>query len=484
VTTGVGASATGAADGFTYIAAPTVTAIAPSSGPGRGGRVVTITGTNFSGATVVSFGGSSATFLNVTSATRIVAGSPPGSGTVDVTVTAVGGTSATSPADQFSYIPQPAVTAISPNGGPPSGGTAVTITGANFTGATAVRFGSNAATSVTVNSITKITATSPAGTGTVDVTVTAAGGTSPTGSADQFTYGWARTWVSGTGDDTSQCVVDAPCQTFAAAVALTLPGGEIDTLDPADFGPVTITKSLSIVGNQDGVSALSPTSGGTSGIVVTAGATDVVILRGLIFDGFAGTGASGVAFNSGAKLLIKDCTFLGFAGGGITFSPGAGSAAVAKMVVENSNIFSNGSGVVVSPSAGIVADVLLTHIRTDWNSGDGVIADGTAGGGAISVAIDNASIGFNAGNGINAVSGSGSVTIDIIRSAIETNGLAGILSNQSGGGSASVTVGSSQILGNGVGMQSAGGGSLRTYSNNQVTGNQTTGSFTGSVGLQ
>jgi hypothetical protein len=98
--------------------------------------------------------------------------------------------------------------------------------------------------------------------------------------------------------------------------------------------------------------------------------------------------------------------------------------------------------------------------------------------------LRNASIGFNAGNGINAVSGSASVTIDIIRSAIETNGLAGILSNQSGGGSSSVTVGSSQISGNGVGMQSAGGGSLRTYSNNQVTGNQTTGSFTGTIGLQ
>jgi hypothetical protein len=314
--------------------------------------------------------------------------------------------------------------------------------------------------------------------------VTAAGGASAASSADQFSYGFARTWVSGTGDDTSQCVVDAPCLTFAAAIALTLPGGEIDARDPGDFGPVTIAKSLTIVGNQDNVSALSPTSGGTSGIVVTAGANDVVNLRGLIFNGFAGTGASGVAFNSGAKLRIKNCTFLGFAGGGIAFSPGAGSAAIAKMVVENSNILSSGSGVVVSPSAGIVANVQLTHIRTDGNSGDGVIADGTAGGGAISVAIDNASIGFNAGNGVNAVSGSGSVTIDIIRSAIEMNGLAGILSNQSGGGSSSVTVGSSLIRGNGVGMQSAGGGSLSSYSNNHVTGNQTTGSFTGSVGLQ
>jgi hypothetical protein len=434
----------------------------------------------------VSFGGNAATSFNVVSATSITTTSPAGSGIVDVTVTTSAGTSATGAADGFTYIaviPQPAVTAISPNTGVPSGGTTVTITGANFTGVTAVRFGGNTATSVTVNSVTKITATSPAGTGTVDVTVTAAGGTSPASSADQFSYGFARTWVSGTGDDTSQCVVDAPCLTFAAAMALTLPGGEIDALDPGDFGPVTITKSLSIVGNQDAVSALSPTSGGTSGIVVTAGANDVVNLRGLIFNGFAGTGASGVVFNSGAKLRIKGCTFLGFAGGGITFSPGAGSAATAKMVVESSNILGSGSGVVVSPSAGIAANVQLTHLRTDGNSGDGVIADGTAGGGAISVAIDNASIGFNAGNGINAVSGSGSVTIDIIRSAIETNGLAGILSNQSGGGSSSVTVGSSQIHGNGVGMQSGGGGVLLSYGNNQMTGNGTNGVFS-TTGLQ
>ena len=96
-----------------------------------------------------------------------------------------------------------------------------------------------------------------------------------------------------------------------------------------------------------------------------------------------------------------------------------------------------------------MAAVRLSRVRTDGNSGDGVIVDGTAGGGAIDVAIANASIGFNAGNGVNAVSGSGSVTIDIIRSTIATNGLAGILSNQSGGGSSSVTVGSSLIRGNG-----------------------------------
>ena len=83
---------------------PTVTSVSPTSGPETGGTSVTITGTNFTGATAVSFGGTAATGLTVISATLITATSPPGSGTVDVLVTTTGGTSATSSADQFTFL--------------------------------------------------------------------------------------------------------------------------------------------------------------------------------------------------------------------------------------------------------------------------------------------------------------------------------------------------------------------------------------------
>ena len=43
---------------YTYIPGPTVTAVSPSSGPTAGGTSVTITGTTFTGATSVTFGGS------------------------------------------------------------------------------------------------------------------------------------------------------------------------------------------------------------------------------------------------------------------------------------------------------------------------------------------------------------------------------------------------------------------------------------------
>ncbi|MDR0213064.1 MAG: IPT/TIG domain-containing protein [Comamonas sp.] len=173
---------------FTYVAPPTVTAVAPQSGPTTGGTSVVITGTNFSGVTSVTFGGVAAASVTVNSITTITATSPGGSGTVDIQVQTQGGTSSTGPADRFTYVATPTVTALSPPTGAGAGGTSVTITGTGFTGATAVTFGATSAAGFSVNSDTSITATSPAGTGSADVRVTTAGGTSAISASDKFAY--------------------------------------------------------------------------------------------------------------------------------------------------------------------------------------------------------------------------------------------------------------------------------------------------------
>jgi IPT/TIG domain len=190
VTTPGGTSAKTPADVFTYVAAPTVTGLSPNFGPLAGGTMVTITGTSFTGASSVAFGTTPAASFSVVSSTTITAVSPPGTGIVDVIVTAPSGTSTLSPADQFTYVAAPTVTAISPRSGPSNGGTLVTITGTGFSqpDVPSVYFGLNPATDVTVVSPTMITAVSPPGTGSVDVTVITAGGTSPTNPADVFTY--------------------------------------------------------------------------------------------------------------------------------------------------------------------------------------------------------------------------------------------------------------------------------------------------------
>jgi len=103
VTTPQGTSARGSHDRYTYVARPTVTRVSPASGSHLGGTTVTITGTNLSAATAVHFGTKLATVVS-DGPTSITVRAPAASiGTVAVTVTTAGGTSATSPADRYRY---------------------------------------------------------------------------------------------------------------------------------------------------------------------------------------------------------------------------------------------------------------------------------------------------------------------------------------------------------------------------------------------
>ena len=87
---------------------PTITGILPVTGTNNGGTAVTITGTNLLGATAVNFGTTDATSVTVVNATSITATSPAHpAGIVDVTVTTLFGTSATSAIDKFTYVEGP-----------------------------------------------------------------------------------------------------------------------------------------------------------------------------------------------------------------------------------------------------------------------------------------------------------------------------------------------------------------------------------------
>ena len=108
VTTAGGTSAKTSADQFSYSTvsppAPTVTSVSPSSGPTSGGTIVTITGTNLTGATGIDFGSIAGTNLSCTSTQCSVTSPGEAAGTIDVTATTPGGTSAKTAADQFTYL--------------------------------------------------------------------------------------------------------------------------------------------------------------------------------------------------------------------------------------------------------------------------------------------------------------------------------------------------------------------------------------------
>ncbi len=349
VTTSGGTSATSSADQFTYIAAPVVTGVSPTSGPGAGGTLVTITGTNFTGATAVAFGTAAATDISVVNSTTIMADDPAGTGVVNVTVTTPGGTSATSSADQFTYIAAPAVTDVSPTSGPLAGGTLVKITGTSFTGATAVDFGTAAATEVTLVNSTTITADSPAGSGVVDVRVTTPGGTSATSSADQFTYVVAPT-VSGlspgSGPTAGDSLVTVTGTNFTGATAvdfgakaatnITLVNSTTITADsPAGSGVVDVTVTTpggtSATSSADqftyvvapAVTSLSPTSGPTNGgTLVTITGTN---LTGATAVGFGTTSATNITVVSSTTITADSPAGTGIVDFTVT-TPGGRSA--------------------------------------------------------------------------------------------------------------------------------------------------------------
>jgi hypothetical protein len=298
----------------------TVTNVEPNGGPEAGGTFVTITGTGFVEGTTVSFGASAASKVTFNSATSITATSPKGAGTVDVIVTTPEGSSPTSSADRFTYLPVPTVTNLEPNGGPEGGSTEVAITGTGFVEGTTVSFGASAASKVTFNSPTSIAATSPAGMGTQHVTVTTPGGTSPLSSADQFSYlpvptvtkiepksgpegGGTSVTIIGTGfvegatavkfGSTSAAVTNvtstsitatSPAGTGTQHVTVTTPGGmsPLSSADEFTYLPIpTVTK----VEPKSG-----PLGGGTSVTITGTGFVE---------------GATGVKFGSTSATNIK-----------------------------------------------------------------------------------------------------------------------------------------------------------------------------------
>ena len=181
--------------GYTYVSSSSsstnslsVSSASPNQGPTTGGTVVTITGTGFQTGNTVSFGSVQSTAVTVSSNTQIQAMSPAeNAGTVAITVTNSSAQSSSLPS-AFTYTSGPAVTSISPNSGPVTGGSTVTILGSGFQSGATVTFGGIAATSVTIVSSTQIQAVTPVSpAGTVSIAVTNTNSQSGT-LASAFTY--------------------------------------------------------------------------------------------------------------------------------------------------------------------------------------------------------------------------------------------------------------------------------------------------------
>jgi LPXTG-motif cell wall-anchored protein len=210
------------ADGFRYFATPEVTSVEPGDGPPVGGTQVTVTGSGFTGATSVTFGGTAATDVDVIDDSSVVATSPAHApGAVDVVVTTPDASGTRSGA--FTYYAPPTSLAVSPVAGPTEGGTAITVTGSGLAATSSVTIGGAAVTDLVVVDDSTVTAMTPAGPlGGADVVVTTDGGS--TTLADGFTYAEAPEVHVGAGTALWGSTLEVDGEGFApgSEVSLTL----------------------------------------------------------------------------------------------------------------------------------------------------------------------------------------------------------------------------------------------------------------------
>lgn len=241
-----------------------------------------------------------------------------------------------------------------------------------------------------------------------------------------------RTWVSGVGDDVNPCSRTAPCKTFAGAISKTATNGEINCLDPAGYGAVTVTKSITIDCEDTQGSILSS---GTTGVIVNitaaADTKKAFKLRGVAING-AATGVHGVRILAANTVHLDEVVIDGVTTHGVSIETTSGTP---KVYIQDTHIRSLGSSAV---------NAFIT-------------------GGSLGLYIGNSQLGA-ATIGLNLSSNTKATITD---SQIHGNSSFGVQSN-----AAEVAIVRCTISGNGTGVSAAAGGTARLFAT-MVTQNST-----------
>ena len=267
-----------------------------------------------------------------------------------------------------------------------------------------------------------------------------------------------RTFVASTGVDTSaafNCSLVAPCRSFAAAISVTSPKGEVIVLDSAAYGVIpAITKSISVTAPPGIYAGISVFSG--DGITINASATDTVVLRGLTINGQGG--ANGITITNALVVHVENCVIANMS---IGINQTKGLLEVNDTIVRNSG---NIGIYVVGPG-----QANLDRVRLKANN-TGLAAEF---GGAVtmqdSVVTGSPNIGVLANNPVDTGS-----RVTISRSLISSNNYGIYIdgTGETGPDPAEVSISDSTISESAVGVHVSKGG-YGFLTRNRVTGNGT-----------
>jgi hypothetical protein len=263
-----------------------------------------------------------------------------------------------------------------------------------------------------------------------------------------------KVFVASYGNDANDGSRGSPKRNFQAAHNAVAASGEIVALDTAGFGPLTITKAVSITAPPGITAFITPIDPNGSGITINAGSGDTVTLRGLNLNSTTGSTA-GIFCQNQSDLQMFDCTINGFFVG--VFYGGAGSGTTTFSMRHCTLRDCSSAGLNVSPSGTLFGSVDDCQFV---NNGSGIILNNGA-----RVAVRDSLIAKN-GTGISATSN----TQVVLQDCLVTNNVAGL-----NVGSELHADGCTIINNTGQGLI---GGAIHTRGNNNVADNNPDGSFT------
>jgi hypothetical protein len=177
-----------------------------------------------------------------------------------------------------------------------------------------------------------------------------------------------RVFVASFGLDTNPCNVTQPCRTFQHAHDIAPANAEIDVLDPAGYGPVVITKGISI--QAHGFGGITQTAGCPTCAAITVSITtpnNPVTLNGLLLDG-GGTGTLGIYITSSASVQILNSVVRHFQFGIYDQTSTLGSNLLIQDTIASDNLM---AGIALAPIGGTVIATLSR--TTANNNSDGVV---------------------------------------------------------------------------------------------------------------
>jgi hypothetical protein len=188
-----------------------------------------------------------------------------------------------------------------------------------------------------------------------------------------------RSWVSTLGSDQNNCTILDPCKTFQHAHDMSVAGGEVDVLVPGEYGPLTISKPITIDGGNKGY-ILGPDFG--LAIQVKAPVDSRVVLRNLSMTQVQPTPSLGIYWAAGQVLFLEHLSINGFSQGILTAvaSPSADFPTPPRMFL-NDVILRDCSVVAITANPVVLSstnvhptnvEFLLDHLVIE-NAGFGVV---------------------------------------------------------------------------------------------------------------